>query len=129
VPLDDAGRARERPPRCAGLGALHVEAVEVGSCAGREHKAVCGAVDEADAVKGADGVGYLHRSADFAGQFLGGPGTLVVVDEQQAHNRRLGADLALGEHQGRLGIGHGEVRSPCVWASARALIRSSLSAQ
>jgi hypothetical protein len=98
---------------------LHVELVEVCCCSGWEYEAVCGAVDEADAVQGADGVGYLHRSADFAGQFLGGPGTLVVVDEQQAHDRGLGADLALGGHQGRLRIGHGELRSPCVWASAR----------
>lgn len=60
---------------------LHVELVEVCCCSGWEYEAVCGAVDEADAVQGADGVGYFHRSADFAGQFLGGPGTLVVVDE------------------------------------------------
>jgi len=61
-----------RSPECArGVWLLHIEAVEMSRRARGEHEAVTRAVDEADGVEVCDGVGYFHRSPDFAGQFLG----------------------------------------------------------
>ena len=72
VPLDDPGRARGALTRVRPwCWLLHIEAVEMSRRARGEHEAVTRAVDEADGVEVCDGVGYFHRSPDFAGQFLG----------------------------------------------------------
>lgn len=75
-----------------------------------EDEAVAGAVDQPGTVEVGDGVEYVLSAADVADQLLGGPGSLVVVDEQHGHDPRLRAAVVDGRLVDRLLVRHGELR-------------------
>ena len=71
VPLEDDRASADAAARSPGVDALHIESIEVGRGAGGEHEAVCGAVEESEAVQVGDGVQDFHLPTDCTDQFVG----------------------------------------------------------
>jgi hypothetical protein len=104
------------------LRALYLELFGPDGCSGGEDEIVCGAVDESETVEFGDRIEDAEPVADVADKLIDRPGSLVIWVGQAVEDAGLDGCGAGLVSRGRLLVRHGEVTSPCVWASARALI-------